>query len=54
MKKAQIIREIETIDNERGHWFNEHYRFGIKFYYGKLEKYNKTKLTGILNNLKRC
>ena len=52
MQKKQIISQIETLDNQLGYFHkNGNYRLGVKFYYGKLEKYNKDKLIGILNNL---
>jgi hypothetical protein len=52
--KKEIINEIEKVDSELGHfWKNGQYRYGVKFYYGKLEKYNKNKLSRILENLKK-
>jgi hypothetical protein len=52
--KKEIINEIKRIDQKQGHFFeNGSYRYGIKFYYGKLEKYNKDKLNKILENLRK-
>jgi len=53
-KKKQIISEIEMEDEKQGHFYKDgHYRYGIKFYYGKLDKYPKEKLEKILSNLKK-
>lgn len=55
MLKSQIIREIQVIDAELGHFHPVgNYRYGIKFYYGGLEKYPKVKLLKILENLKKA
>ena len=52
--KRDIIFEIERIDAEKGHFHpNGQYRYGVKFYYGKLEKYPKEKLIKILEHLKK-
>lgn len=52
--KKEIINEIEKVDSELGHfWKNGQYRYDVKFYYGKFEKYNKNKLSRILENLKK-
>jgi hypothetical protein len=52
--KADIIREIKRKDSELGSfWKDGNYRYGVKFYYGKLEKYNKKKLGKILESLKK-
>lgn len=54
MTKQGIIRAIEAEDERLGHFYsNGQYRHGIKFYYGKLEKYPLKKLEGMLENLKR-
>jgi len=52
--KREIIMEIEEEDARQGHFYEDgHYRYDVKFYYGKLEKYNKAKLIGILENLRK-
>lgn len=51
--KREIIYSIERLDAEKGHFYPEgNYRYGVKFYYGKLEKYPKYKLIQIENNMK--
>lgn len=52
--KDDIIRDIERRDSELGHFWKEgNYRYGVKFYYGKLEKYKKSKLQNILDNMNK-
>jgi hypothetical protein len=54
LSKSELISKIESKDREKGHFHpNGQYRYGTKFYYGKLEKYNKTKLRSILNEVER-
>lgn len=53
LPKREIIRQIERKDAEQGHFYpSGQYRYGIKFYYGKLEKYNKRQLARILESQK--
>ena len=52
--KVDIINKIMVEDRRQGKFYkNGQYRYGIKYYYGGLNKYNKDKLNAILKNLKR-
>ena len=52
--KRELIMEIEREDRRLGHfWKAGNYRYGVHYYYGKLEKYNKKWLENLLNRLKK-
>ena len=49
--KRQIITKINALDASRNKFDNGRYVNSVKFYYGNLNKYTKSKLLAIYKNM---